>query len=131
MVTSHIPKRAISVRPIAAPARWVEHGVIRRRRAWAKPLIPVHVLWSTFRVRLEVTPGPSLSNTGMHFKDVANCTAADKLNDSAVVRLCMNLRAHLGNTLLLLGELSNLAGFFDRVRQWLLAVDVEVMIQRK
>ena len=43
----------------------------------------------------------------------------------------MNLRAHLGDTLLLLGELSNLAGFFDRVRQWLLAVDVEVMIQRK
>ena len=105
--------------------------MIRRRRARAKPLIPVHVLWSTFRVRLEVTPGPCFSNTGVDFKNISNRTTTDELHNAAIVWLSMNLRAHLGDTLLLLGELSNLAGFFDRVRQWLLAVDVEVMIQRK
>ena len=77
MVTSHIPKRAISVRPIAAPARWVEHRVIRRRRARAKPLIPVHVLWSAFGVRLEVTPGPCFSNTCVDFKNISNRTTTD------------------------------------------------------
>ena len=109
----------------------MENWVVRRNRAWSKPLIPVHVLWCAIGIRLQVTPGPRLSNASMHFKDIANCTAADKLNNSAVVRFCMNLRAHLGNTLLLLGELSDFTGFFNRVCQWLFTVHMEVMIERK
>ena len=133
VVAEEITQRAVAERPPVAPVEWHVPVMIRSEGRRPEPEVPVERVGHGGRflggVRLlDIDrfgrPVEFRSQPHVDFPDRADGARTDKLDDAAVIRSGMNLRAHLRGPLVFVGDLGQDAGFADRVRQRLLAVAV-------
>src|SRR5208283_4580995 len=77
-----------------------------------------------------VSAAPRFTAPDMHFAHGPDGAALNQLDDPAVVAARMDLRSHLGNALLLGGQLGDDSRLVDIVSQRFLAVDVQAGLER-
>ena len=130
-VAAHVAERAgAEVEPLPPVARVVVAVADERPLGRdAEPQVPVEPRGHrVVLVGLRVRVAPRLAAPRVDFLHLPDRAVVDELHDELVLRARVNLNAHLRDELLLGGDFGEPAGLVDRLRQRLLAVDVQAAV---
>ena len=126
-VATHIAQRpAAEIEETPPLHRTIDVGHERPPGADAQPEVPVQFLghgaasrgsWAALRPDHPADPA-------VHLFDAADRPGLDELRRHAVADVRVDLNAHLRDDLRFAGSRGNLPGLVERMRQWLLAIDV-------
>src|SRR5437867_11099846 len=92
-------------------------------RRGTEPQVPIGT-GGRGRASRELAAAVSRGDPDVAFGDFADRARFSELDDAAIVVAGVNLRPHLRDELLLLGQLGQRAGLENRMRERLLAIDV-------
>ena len=130
-VDRHVAHRAAAeVVPAPPVAGVVLIGAVEALGRRAEPQVPVEVSRLRPRGRLRAVVAPGLAAPRVRFADLADDPALNELHRRAVLRVGVDLRAHLRDERRMgRGDGAELTGFVDIVRQRFLAVDMLAVVE--
>src|SRR5579871_1663618 len=121
MMARHVSQRPAAEIPPASPVEGNIIGMVRPIRSRPEPKIVVQPSRDRRSCCGPVAAAPGLPTPHMHLANGTNRAALDQFHNPAVIATGVDLRAHLGDALLLGGGLGHYARFVNTMGQRLFA----------